>query len=143
MPELVIAMTMGDEDFRLKGITLKELMAVKSWTGIPNKPEWINGIHAGDPEALMAAYGIAVWRRTKAKPRVDDLDFDTDTLNTRLLDGATDREVDVAFETKADGSLKLDKENKPIVSRERDGATRFRYVDDGTPVPPTETASAT
>lgn len=143
MPDLTVAMTMGDEDFRMKGITLKELMAVKSWTGIPNKPEWINGINAGDPEALMAAYGIAVWRRTGVKPRVDDLDFDTDTLNTRLLDGSNDREIEVAFETKADGSLKLDKNNNAIISREKDGSTKFRYVDDGSAVPPTEAPSTT
>lgn len=142
MAELTIAMTMGDEELRLKHITIKELLAVKTWTGIATKAEWLAAVQAGDVEALQAAYGIAKWRSTGTKPRVDDLDYDTDTQNTRLVDG-TDREVELVFETKADGSLKLDKDGSPIMSREKDGAAKLRYVDTGDPVPPTETASTT
>lgn len=143
MAQLTTIMRLGDEELRIKNITLKELLQIKSWTGFANKQEWRVALASGDPEAIQAAYGLAVWRKSGALPKIADLDFDTDEMETFTVD-ETGRRVGVDLEMNKDGSVKTTKEGQPVPKLQPNGDVRLIYLDDdnnptGESVPPTAT----
>lgn len=140
--ELTIAMKMGDEELLVKAVTLKEILQITSWTGYENKTEWLQAVQSEAPLALQAAYALAVWRKTGQKPRLDDLDFDLDTLDSRFVD-ETGQTVELVFEENDDGTLKTDKDNKPIPVLDSEGRMQFRYSETKELIRPTEAPAAT
>jgi len=132
--ELTIITTMGGKEFPLRGLSLKEMLQVKAWTGYDSKDEFVQAFNSEDVLAIQAAYALAVWRETGEKPTLSDLDFDLDTLTSRMVD-QTGETVMLKFEQNSDGTLKLGEDHKPIVKLNGDGNPQFFYADTGDPVP--------
>ena len=135
----VIAVTLGDEEFRLDKVTVKEVDRVCSLTSYKNKREWFDGITAEEPKATIAAYIIAKARKGE-KVRWDDVDFPDDT-NARFVD-ETGREVEPRFETSDDGTVKTFDNGLPVPVL-RDGKAVWVFSDTGEEVPPTPEVATT
>lgn len=131
--ELTIITKMGEKELLVKGIMLDELIQVCSWGGYKNKAEWIQAFNDEQPLALQAGYALAVWRETKQKPKLAELNFDTDTVDSRMVD-ETGQTVELVFETNEDGTLKLT-DSKPVPSLNDQGRLQFRYTESGELVP--------
>lgn len=134
MAGFVIAVTLGDEEFRLDRVTVKEVDRVCGLTSYKNKREWFDGITAEEPKATIAAYIIAKARKGE-KVRWDDVDF-PDDVNARFVDEAG-REVEPRFETNDDGTVKTFDNGLPVPVL-RDSKTVWVFSDTGEEVPPTE-----
>ena len=134
--KLTIVMSMGGKELRLEAVTLKELLQITAWTGYKNKSEWVQALNFGEPLALQAAYALATWRDSKSKPKLDELDFDTDDMDSRLVD-ETDQTVEAVFELNEDGTLKIGADGRPVVTLDSDGEPQFRYSESGDLIRPT------
>lgn len=140
MAGFVIAVTLGDEEFRLDRVTVKEVDRVCGLTSYKNKREWFDGITAEEPKATIAAYIIAKARQG-VKVRWDDVDFDDDT-NARFVD-ESGREVEPKLDVNDDGTVKTTDGGMPVPVL-RDGKAVWVYSDTGEEVPPTpEVVTAT
>lgn len=139
--ELTIAMRMGDQELQIKKIMLSEMLQISSWTGYENKAEWLQACQAEKPLALQAAYALAVWRSTGTKPRLDSLDFDTDTLDSRFID-ETGETVEIVFEENEDGTLAL-KDGAPQPVLDSEGRMQFRYSETKELIRPTDAPATT
>lgn len=142
MAELTIVTQMGDKELRVEHITLKEMLQICAWTSYKNKSEWLQGLQNDEPVALQSAYALAAWRDVGEKPRLGEIDFDMDTLNSKLVD-ETGEEVVLVFETNDDGTLKLDEDKKPILTLDERGRPQLRYAVSGELLPPTEATPST
>ena len=131
-------MTLGDEEFKLKGVTVQEMAKVKSWTSYKNRGEWFAAIGEEDPDALIAAYVLCKQRKGE-QVRFSDVDFDLDALKGQWVD-ETGREVEPVLEKNKDGSFKTDKNGLPVPVLDKSGRAQWRYVDTGDAVPPVESA---
>lgn len=132
--ELTIITTMDGKEFPLTGLKLSEMVQVKAWTGYDSKNEFVRAFNSEDVTAIQAAYALVVWRETGAKPRLADLDFDLDTLDSRMVD-ETGQTVMLKFEQNEDGTLTLGEDKRPIVKLDKDGNPQFFYSESGEPVP--------
>ena len=134
MAGFVIAVTLGDEEFRLDRVTVKEVDKVCGLTSYKNKREWFDGITAEEPKATIAAYIIAKARQG-VKVRWEDVDFDDD-VNARFVDDAG-REVQPKLEMNDDGTVKTFDNGLPVPVM-RNGSAVWVYSDTGEEVPPPE-----
>lgn len=129
---------MGGEDLLLSHITLQEVLKVKAWTGYATKREWFAALYREEPEAQAAALMIVKTRKGE-KVRFDDVDFDTDTYESRFVDEASLRTVEMLTEKNDDGTLRLDADGDLIPVLDRAGRAQWVFSDTGEPLPPTET----
>src|SRR3954469_25161548 len=138
-PTLVVSM--GGHDVPTEKSTVQEMRQVKIWTTFSTRKEWFAAILKEDPDALIAAYCVAL-RRQGTDVKFSDADFDLDTLTARLVapDG---REIEPKLEKNKDGTLKLDEKQQPVPCLTRKGEQIWLYTETGDVVPPTEPAPTT
>jgi hypothetical protein len=139
MAELTIVIRLGDKELRVEKTMLNELTQVCKWTAYKNKTEWLQGLNDEAPVALQAAYALAVWRETGTKPAISEIDFDTDTVDSWMVD-ETNQRVELVFEANENGTLRLDGDNKAILSRDAEGRPQLRYTATKELLPPTQAA---
>lgn len=138
-PTLVV--TMADQEFKIGGVSVQEMIKVKAWTRLATRELFYQGVIAEDPEALLAAYCLARLRAGDKVSYADD-DFDLDELGAKLVDD-TGRAVEPVVETNRDGTVKTGKDGAPIAVLDTGGRRVWRYADTGEHVPPAATDSTT
>lgn len=141
--EPTLCVKLGGESLTIKRLSVQEMLKVKSWTAgqISSRQELWEAIKAEDPEALIAAYCLAK-ARAGDTVRFADADFDLDSLDVTVV-ADNGREVEPVVQRNDQDEPRLDDNGNAIPVLNADGSAKWRYVDTGEEVPPTETASST
>lgn len=136
----IIRLKYGTETFDVVKLMASEVKKIQAWTGLPSKSAWINALGSEDIDAFVAGY-VLMKQRAGADLRFDDVDFDTDEMSAVMVDPASGREIEPVLVRDKDGDPVLNAKKEPVVVKDKAGQPTWRFVDDGSPVPPTEEPS--
>lgn len=157
--DTILRLEYDGDTFDLHGLKALEMDQVNTWTGLATRKDFYAAIRAENPKALIAAFMLSRLRKGE-KPRWGEVDVDLDELLAYHVD-PEGRKVEPILEVDEngepllvkfdggeavkddDGNYVPDPRGGPVAVLDAKGYARWRYVDTGEPVPPTDAAEET
>lgn len=135
----VIRLKFGEDTFDVVKLMASEVSKIQMWTGLGSKREWISAIGREDIDAFRAGFTL-MKQRAGEDVRFSEVDFDTDEMEAVMIHPPTGREIEPVLVVDDDGAPLLNDKGQPQVQKDQAGADCWRFVDDESPVPPTDEA---
>lgn len=127
-------LTFGEETFDVVNVMASEVAKIGMWTGYASKSEWLRAVGAEEIKAWQAAYTL-MKQRAGEQVTFEQVDFDTDTLDSDWIDPPTGRSISPMLMKDPNGEVAKDHHGDPIPLKDGKGNVQWEYDDDGTVVP--------